>query len=100
MFSPEYQDLEKLKFQNNNSKPLHTAEKIAQDIIDKKPFLQLELLNDFSISSNKRLRSDRSKEESKDLDNMLLLVSKTTDFLTNKEVVPTKLLNILHQIQL
>ena len=89
MFSEEDQTLAKSTHWTKDVKPLHATEKMAQEIIDGQPFSWLELSDDFSTSSNKRLRSD--DEEIINLDDMSLLTSRTTDFLTTKQIVENEI---------
>ena len=58
---------------------MYSEEKAAQDIIDEEPFAWLELPDDFSLNSNKRLRTDNSKVQ---VDDTSVLTSKTIDFLS------------------
>ena len=71
-------------FWDANSHPLYSNKKAAQDIINIQLFTQLELPNNFSISSNKHSRTDNSEVE---VDDITILFSKTIDFLsaTQKE---------------
>lgn len=85
MFSEEHQTFAKSTHGTSEGKPLYATENMAQDIIDEKPFSWLELPEDFSTSSNKRLHSD--DEESINLDDTHLLTSRTTDFITTKQIV-------------
>ena len=89
MFSEEDQTLAKSTHWTKDVKPLHATEKMAQEIIDGQPFSWLELSDDFSTSSNKRLRSD--DEEIINLDDISLLTSRTTDFLTTKQISECKI---------
>ena len=83
MFSEEDQTLAKSTHWTSEEKPLHTMEKMAQEIIDEQPLSWLELPDDFSTSSNKRIHSDDG--EIINLDDTSLLTSRTTDFLTTKK---------------
>ena len=79
MFTAYFQKEAKNCFWNLNDRLLYSKEKAARDIINEKPFTWLELSDDFSASSNKHSRTDDLEV---DVDDTLILTSKTIDFLS------------------
>ena len=77
IFTARYQKEAKNYFWNSNNRSLYSNEKVAQDIIDEKPFAWLKLPDNFSLNSNKRSRTD---DPELDIDDAMILLSKTVDF--------------------
>ena len=85
MFTVYFQKEAKNYFWDSNNCPLYSNEKVAQDIIDEKPFAWLKLLDNFSLNSNKKSRTDNLEV---DINDATVLSSKTINFLspTQREV--------------
>lgn len=66
-----------------DNKPLCSHEKASEDIINEKPFAQLELIDEFSVGAKKRSRMDGSGVE---VDCITIMSSKTVDFLSLAQV--------------